>query len=659
MIQFAPLLPWPVLAALALVILPPAILALRANAHGTVSRLAGLLLLLAVLAGPQRVTRGTSPLPDIAILLADHSQSMVLGNRAALRDQAIASLRESAGGVTLDLVDIPAAASGGTALDAGLSQALGSIQPDQLAGIIAITDGEVSLKTPLPPGIPFTALLTAKGEETDRELRLLNTPSYGLVGQNRLLELEVLDHGVSDAGAKVPVTVTQDGQPFSTVQAVIGTPFTVGIPIRHAGKTVITAAAAALQGEVSPVNDQAGFTLTGIQKRLRILLISGRPNPSERAWRVALKSDPAVQLIHFTILRLPGEAIDADPQDLALVPFPVRELFETDLPKFDLIILDSFDATGLLPPDYLGNIASYVRAGGALLAETGPEFEMPDSLAASPLAPVLPASPAAPGTVETPFAPAVTPFGARHPVTAPLAGMDLPEWYRIEAATPGAGDVLMSGANGLPLLILGRQGKGRAALLLSDQLWLWSRAAPHTGPVLPLLRRIVYWLLREPDLEAESLTATLAGPQLEITRQTLSENYPGDARITAPDGTSTLLKLAPLAPGRFGAATPVPESPGLWKVTEGGFTAYATGAEPNTQEFQDLAATGTQLQPIARTLLWLGTTPAPPLQTLLRERHARETVSLRFAALLPPVPSMLLALALWAGAWWRESRTRT
>ena len=105
----------------------------------------------------------------------------------------------------------------------------------------------------------------------------------------------------------------------------------VSLPIRHAGPTVITASVRRCPATISQINNQAAFTLTGIHKRLNVLLISGSPDQGERAWRLLLKSDPAVQLVHFTILRTPGEPLDADPQDIALVPFPVRELFETDI----------------------------------------------------------------------------------------------------------------------------------------------------------------------------------------------------------------------------------------------------------------------------------------------------------------------------------------
>jgi len=655
---FSPDLPWPALILIAIATLAPCLLGLVLRARGALSRLAACALTLAILTNPQQIINTVKPLPDIALILVDHSQSMDIGARNAMASRALAALRDSAGATQLDIATIPPADAGGTALTPALTQALSAIQPNQLAGIIAITDGEISGATSLPRRIPFTALLTAKSEETDRELRLLNAPSYGLAGQNLTLHFIVIDHGVADTGASATVTFSEDGSPVVTTQSVIGQTAQVSLPIRHAGPNIITASVTPLPGEISLINDQAAFMLNGIHKRLNVLLISGSPDQGERAWRLLLKSDPAVQLVHFTILRTPGEAIDADPQDIALIPFPVRELFETDIGKFDLIILDGFNADGLLPPSYLGNITNYVLNGGALLAEVGPEFASPDSLAYSPLGAVLPAEPLPAGTITQRFAPAVTALGARHPVTAPFASQTLAPWYRMEAATPSTGNVLLAGPGNLPLLVLADTGQGRSGILLSDQLWLWTRGGPHQGPALALLRRTVHWLLREPALEAESLSASIANNRLTIRRQTLAATYPGNVTLTAPDGSTQQNALAPTSPGQFTASLAV--SPiGVWKITEGPLTTFATGAQPNQEEYQDLAATSANLRDAATNLIWLGRTPTPGLGPMLSPRHATQIIGARGIALLPPVPTLAAVLALIILAWWRENGTQS
>lgn len=662
MIIFSPLLEWPWLAAVGVISGFVIIAALTARARGAIWRAGGFGLLFLILANPSYLQQTRRALPNIALVMVDQSQSMAIGARRAMAARALAALRKAALSIPnlqLRVADVPAAPDGGTALFAAAGNAVAAIPETQLAGVIAITDGEIA-DAPKAPGFkgpgfnaPFTALLTGAGEETDRELRLVNAPAYGLVGQSVKLTFTVIDHGLNDDGGLAAVTLSADGATLWSGDIPVGKPASVEVPVHHAGPEIVTLQAAALPGEVSAINNQVAFSLNGVRKRLEVLLISGNPNQGERSWRVLLKSDPAIELVHFTILRSPGELMDALPSELALVPFPVEQLFDTDIGKFDLIILDQFDTDGMLPPQYLSNIAAHVQQGGALLVEVGPEFATGDSLALTPLHTVLPAVPATPGTIIQSFSPSVTALGGRHPVTAPLSGTTLSPWYRQEIATPTQGDVLMSGADNAPLLILASFGQGRVAMLLSDQFWLWTRGGAQAGPALPLLRRCVHWLLREPALEAEALTAGMAGGQVTVQRRTLGAAYPGDATVTAPDGKMATLKLVQSGPGSYSASLAA-GLPGVWKVTEGGMTAYAAQAAENAAEYQDLAATIALVQPIARRMIWLGRDPEPALAPLLRNRYASEVTGSRELPLVPPLPAMAAVLALLGMAWWRE-----
>jgi hypothetical protein len=656
-VVFAPPLGWAALGALFAACLVAAIAALTVRASGAWLRAAGFAVLLGILAGPLLVRETTRPLPDFMAIAVDRSASMGIGQRGATARAALQDLQTQAAKIPslqLRVVDVPAAQSGGTALVATLRDALEDVPAAQLAGVVAITDGEIA-DAPSTPAFaaPFTALLTANGEETDRELRLLAAPAYGLVGKTVNMRLEVFDHGMNDAGTGADVTVTEDGAPVWTGAATIGTPIDVQIPVNHAGPAVIAAAVTKLPGEVSVVNDQAAFTLNGVARKLEVVLISGNPNQSERSWRLLLKSDPAVELVHFTILRTPDEMLDAPASAVALVPFPVEELFETDISKFDLIILDQFNSSGLLPPQYLGNIATYVQRGGALLVQVGPEFSTADSLALTPLAPVLPAIPSPPGTITQNFSPSVTDIGARDPVTSPFAGQTLAPWERLEASAPAAGNVLMTAtADKWPLLVLANENQGRVGMLLSDQFWLWTRGGAHDGPAVPLLRRVVHWLLREPALEAEALSANINSGRITVTRQTLSADNPGDAAVTAPDGGVRKVSLAMQAPGIYLGSLPAVQS-GVWTVREGGMTIFATMQPDNAEEYQDLAATADIVRPLGQAI-WLGRTPHADLAAMLRRQHAMQVTGTRNVPFLPPLPAMILAVGLLGAAWWRE-----
>ena len=335
------------------------------------------------------------------------------------------------------------------------------------------------------------------------------------------------------------------------------------------------------------------------------------------------------------------------------MPFPIHQLFVTDIAKFDLIIMDRFDAIGLLPADYLANIADYVENGGALLAELGPEFASSNSLALTPLSIVLPAAPEDPGTITQKFTPTVTPLGKLHPVTAPLSG-NVPPWYRMEAAVPSTGNVLMTGPGNTPLLILSSAGKGRVGMLLSDQFWLWTRGGMHDGPALPLLRRIVDWLLCEPSLESEHLTAGFHDGRLDIDRFTTASAPAAAASVTTPDGRVLVLPLQQAAPGHSSVSLTAPE-PGVWKVVQGGLTTYAVQSLSNIKEYQNLAATSTILGPFSRDVIWLGTHPRPALTSFLTPRHAYLVTGTRELPLLPPWLALIIAISLLLTAWWREN----
>ncbi|MDD2877892.1 MAG: hypothetical protein PHT60_12165 [Acidiphilium sp.] len=665
-IGFAPLVPVPALAALAVLAGLVVLLGLVRRARGAMLRALGFALLLGVLAGPRWLVRTTTPLPDIALVIRDRSPSMAIGNRTRLADVAFHHLVTTLPPDTrLRVATVSGSHDDGKPLFATLRAALAAIPPDRLAGVVAITDGEATDKpVAVPSGVPVSALLAASGNQTDRTLSLIAAPRYGLVGHHVTLRFVVRDHGVDDRGTKVPVRVSVDGKIAARVMASVDAPMSVPLRIAHAGTSVVAVAAQPLAGEVSVANDQAVFDLAGVRRRLTVLLIAGAPNPGLRTWRLLLKADPAVRLVNFTILRLPAEPLAAPVRDMALIPFPVNQLFGRDLGKFDLIILDQFANDDLLLPPYLANITSHIRAGGALLIEAGAEFEGENSLDRSPLEPILPARPFGAGTVTGDFTPVLTQDGQRDPVTAALAHDHLGPWYRYESVQKIGGVTLLRtpGPARAPLLILAHAGKGRVAMLLSDQFWLWARGAlahdpAMAGPAEPLLRRTVHWLLGEPSLAARQLNARFDGDTLTIERRSLHGGPAGSAVVTDPAGTASTITLHRTGPGRYAATMKTSEA-GVWQVRAQGMTAYAGMADDNPKEQEDLAATDRVFGPIADRTggrnVWLGGTPKPGWVGLLHRRHAALVTGARDIPIPPALPTVILALALLAAAWWRE-----
>ena len=145
--------------------------------------------------------------------------------------------------------------------------------------------------------------------------------------------------------------------------------------------------------------------------------------------------------------------------------------------------------------------------------------------------------------------------------------------------------------------MLSRVDKGRVALLLSDQMWLWARGYDGGGPYLDLLRRLAHWLMKEPDLEEEALRASAKGREVTVERQSVS----GEARDTylvAPDGTKTKLDLTPYAPGLSRAHVTVDRF-GLYRAEDGEHVALVNVGQENPLEMQDVVSTTEKLKPLA------------------------------------------------------------
>jgi len=708
-LRFDPLLPvWLLVAlgGLALLALGPA---LWRRARGVLWRIAGFAVILLWLSGPRLVQETRETLPDVGLLVVDQTASMQIGDRTRLAQAAAASIVAQAAklrDLELRTITVPERGDAGTRLFGAIDQALADLPRSRFAGTIASTDGQIhDIPDASPGGAPLNVLIPAKGEETDRRLRVIEAPGYGIVGHGVTLRVVIEDLGVTHpllegAGLGGPgsarLTIRRDGEPPRVESVPVGREQRIEVPITRAGPTVVELSADALPGEVSSLNNRAVVEINGVRDRLRVLLISGEPHPGERTWRRLLKADPSVDLVHFTILR-PPEKDDLTPlNELALIAFPVRELFLEKLDEFDLIILDRFQNRGLLPLPYLANIARHVRDGGALLLSVGPEFSGTTSLAATPLGSVLPAAPASrDAVVDEAFRPRVSELGARHPVTEDLPGANVPgqavagklagslgseptwgSWYRRIDPVNVHGEVLMQAPDGAPLLVLDRVGRGRSALLLSDQIWLWSRGHQGGGPQAELLRRIAHWLMQEPELEENALTAKVAGGRLTIERRSVDPAPPADAVVTDPDGATRTVRLIGRAPGRADASLAA-GTPGVWQVASGGMTAYAAAGAANPLELSDLRATATLVGKLVRLsgggVHWLdsGTPGAAPEVPELRRtepdsaasggswiglerRHDHIVTGITALALMPAWVALPLMLGLLVLGWRRE-----
>lgn len=677
---FDPHLPPWLLALLAAVALALVGFAFWRRARGTVWRLVFLTLLFLFLLNPVLRREERSPLDDLVLLVTDRSPSQSLGERPAQVAEAERVLRERLArtpGVELREVPLEGEGREGTRLFSRLQEAIAESDRERLGAVIALTDGEVHDAPADPEALaspaPLHVLLTGRPGESDRRLTVEQAPGFGVVGEEQSLVVRVEDEADS---APVPVRLRQDGRVVGELAAPPGEPTPIPFRLDKAGATVLEVEAAERPGELTNLNNRAVVEVSGVRDRLRVLLVSGQPYPGLRVWRNLLKADPAVDLVHFTILR-PPEKQDGTPiRELALIAFPSRELFEVKLNEFDLIIFDRYSRRGLLPLVYLENIARYVENGGGLLEASGPQLAEPMSLYRTPLARVLPGRPS--GEVfERGFRPTLTEAGQRHPVTDGLAAderePDWGRWFRqVDVEAEADSQVLMTGVSDRPLLVLKRVGEGRVAQLLSDHAWLWARGFEGGGPQALLLRRLVHWLMKEPQLEEEGLRARAAGDEILVERQSL-ESQPVDATITTPSGREQPLRFEPEADGTARARFKAEED-GIYRIAAGEHTTYATARPIAPIELADMRATDRIVAPVAEatggTVRWLAQEGVPDLRRVepgrraygrgwlgIHHNGAYRVLGTTETALLPAWLALLLLLGAAAMAWWREGRS--
>lgn len=674
-IVFDPLLPWMFIAGLAVLAALGVALALWRGLQGWALRALAALVVLAALAQPSYQIEDRAPLSNIVLIVEDKSASQSLGERlndtsnAAVALAAQLNARENTEIRRIEVRD--GEGDTGTLLMSAVSDALAEEPRGRIAGIFLLSDGRVHdlERTPDLPA-PLHLLLTGKETDWDRRLIVKNAPAFAILGEPVTLTLRVDDEGAAPQTGSTVIDISVDGAEPQRFDMPIGQDIELPITLPHGGLNVIQFTVPTAEDELTDRNNTALVQINGVRDRLRVLLVSGEPHAGGRTWRNLLKSDSSVDLVHFTILRPPEKQDGVPVTELSLIAFPTRELFLEKIEDFDLIIFDRYKRRGILPAIYLDNVANYVEEGGAVLIAAGPDFASADSIYRSPLSSIIPAEPTA-RVIERGYRPGITDLGDRHPVTSGLAGADTwGRWMRQIEVDPIGGDVVMSGIDDKPLLVLDRVGEGRVALIASDHAWLWSRGFEGGGPQLDLLRRLAHWMMKEPELEEEALWAEPTGQTMRIIRRTLDETI-GTVTVTRPDGTEEEITLEEVTPGRFEALYTGPEI-GLYRLAEGDQEAVVGLGPAAPREFEQTIASGEVLEPVvdgtrggvrrledglpsirsvgegrpAAGRGWLGITP----------REAFETLDVTQTPMLPGWLVLLLASGLILGAWLREGR---
>jgi hypothetical protein len=676
-ILFEPLLP-PLMVATLCALL--AFLALLASGRRGAWRWPFLAVVTLFLMGPKQVFEDRVPEPDVVAIVVDQSPSMQLGDRPLLAQTALARLLDEIE-ADADLEPLRVATPQDlreTALFATIESAERAVAADRLAGVVVISDGQAHDRPLITAsGAPVHHLVIGDPAASDPQIRVLDAPAFGIIGDPARFVVEVTDPA-RPVGSPVSVEARFEGRAAQRIETFLGSETPITIPINRRGTNTITFTVDGVDGELTDRNNRAVVSLSGVRDRLRVLLVTGKPHAGARSWRDLLKSDPAVDLVHFTILRDPFKRDAASIEEMSLIAFPRAELFEERLSQFDLVVFDRYQQRNVLPPAYFQRMADYVADGGAMLIAAGPDFATEISLHNTLLSAVIPVAPT--GDVSTrAFRPQISTVGAAHPITAGLGGgaETAPAWGRWFSAVDAVaidGEVLLQTEAGKPLLVVDRIFDGRIGVILSDHAWLWARGVDGGGPFADLFRRTAHWLMGEPDLDEEGLFVRQSGTVAIVERRSLKP-VSGPLVIENPSGQFITLAMQPAGPGLWTQRFPVTE-PGLYNIQVDTKTTVLVAGAERSQEWQDLTPTATLLAPLiaARGGGQFAIANATDVEALNLRRVApgRDAAgrnwlglinhdgygvaSLRREAVLPGWAWALLALFAAALGWWREAR---
>jgi len=677
-ISFYPYISYTLLYFLSFLSLIMVLIGFKYKASGNILRTILIFLILICIANPSIVSENRENIPDTVALILDLSPSQNINNRNKIAQEAYDNLKIKLQKIdNLDLRFKIIQGKNGTNVFEPLSAMVADIPPDRVAGAIVITDGQIQ---DAPEDLdkynfkaPVNFLLSGKKDEKDRRLIIESAPRFGIVGEEIEIKIKVEDISSNVPNALVSINMNDDIKQSRSI--VIGETVVLTLPLDRAGITSLNIEVEPGSEELTLQNNKSVIEINAIRERLKVMLVSGEPNMGLRSWRNLLSSDPSVDLVHFTILRPPDKQDLTPIGELSLIPFPSRELFQLNLNDFDLIIFDQYHLRGILPQYYLKNVVEYVVNGGALLDTAGPAYAGPYSLSQSPLQNILPTEPTG-EVISKVFIPSITNEGLRHPVTANLKDdsdqADWGPWYRMVEGLTVAGNVLLEGPENRPLLVLNRIGQGRVAQILSDQSWVWSRSENNKGPQADLLRRLVHWLMKEPELEENELSAKVENDTILITRNSLVVNNK-PVSLISPSKKKIEILLDEIGNGKQIGKILSPEQ-GIWKLSSGGSSASIIVGNYNSSEYLDVRATDQIIKPIVYnnmgSINWINNqNNTPSIKHIDSSKLKKESKNiqlvkneqyfiknLRQTSITPWYLILFLSIILIFSAWYRESK---
>ena len=284
----------------------------------------------------------------------------------------------------------------------------------KISTIFMITDGQIhdlTVHSALEKiEIPIYYILAGDKKLNDIKLTLVSKPNFNYLDERTKIKFKVEDFLHNQD--LVELTVQNSFMPEIKKKIKVGIVNDIEFDLPKIGQNFFKLSVEKKENEISILNNSEIIKIDGIRKKLRVLLISGNPYMGTRVWRNFLKSDPSVELIHMTVLRPPEKNDNTPFNELSLIPFPIKELFENKLSKFELIIFDNFKGRNVLSPLYLQNLKRFVNNGGALLEIAGPAYNSKYSLFRTEIGSILPGVPSG-KVIRKEFKPKLTEIGKK------------------------------------------------------------------------------------------------------------------------------------------------------------------------------------------------------------------------------------------------------
>ena len=545
--------------------------------------------------------------------------------------------------------------------------------------------------------VPIHGVAVAEREPRDATIRSVRMPDAVVAHQAVSLTVEVACTGGLSCG-EIPVVARELHLSSGAQRRASGVAHVDGdaakvdleVTLDRAGTRILEVAIEAPDGDEIEANDRRFLAVDVARDRVRLLHVAGRPTYDVRALRTWLKSDASVDVVAFFILRTHDDDVVAPQNELALIPFPVDELFTVHLPSFDAVILQDFDSLPYGLSKHLPKLAQYVQKGGGLIMVGGPNAFVSGNYANTSLASVLPVDLggiAPDGAIDlASFVPRLTSAGKHAPVLEPLSaliGEELPEMPGTNVVgDPREGATVLlehptlqtSSGNAMPVLALGEYGSGRSIALTVDgshkllfSKWAVDAAGRAHGAFWDAL---LGWLMRDPRFEPAKVRlpdGCIAGvdTKLELRAVFVEEGTEAEVSV-ARMGSGDVVVERKVSLPEAGAPTLID----IGKLAAGGYTAtvrlnrqgrsapsrYDFACEKGGVEWADprpdrarLAAIADATGGVVVDIDSVDDVPLPEAADVVSERRVRPV--------MPPWSWTLIAAMCLGGHWVARRRT--